>query len=430
MRKYIPGGRFDSSVTFSFDSSQFGNLELILNVERGIKLKVDLNWKVGIGGSIFATPVVKDGVVYVGACDKNFYAVDAETGRVLWRFPTSNAILSTAFLDGNMLYFGSFDGCLYAISTSGRLVWKFASGDKIFSDPLVWKDRIYFGSRNGNVYALEKSSGKIAWVFSTGGPISSSPVVHEGTLYIGSNDRNLYAIDAETGRMKWKFPTGGEVRYTPAVWDDKIIFGSLDGLIRAVDTKGTLVWDFATNEGIGTAHQIISNGLVFFGSRDMCYYALDNKGKLVWKYRAKGPPCDAIVLNGLLYLGHWENNLCVLDEKTGRELWTFPTNGFVVQISHWEGKIFFGTWDCALYCITPDGKLLWKFHTSLSTKSPVEIEEEREAQSFEVTWLPELAEGEGPKESEKELSDYGEIKSDYASGIGSDYLGKKKRGYA
>jgi outer membrane protein assembly factor BamB len=428
MRKYVPGGGFDTSVTFGFDQNQFGNIEIIAALDRIIQQKMDVCWNVGIGGSVWATPLVKDGVVYFGAMDKNFYAVDAETGRELWRFPTGEIIISSAAIDNGIIYFGSFDGCLYAISTEGKLVWKFSAGDKIFSDPFIWKDCVYFGSRNGNVYALEKSTGRPVWVFPTGGPISSCPIVHDGIVYIGSSDKNLYAIDAEAGKLKWKFATSGMVRYTPLFWENRILFGSLDNCMWCVDTNGRLVWSFATNDGISTVQPVVSNNTVFFGSRDMNFYAVDRNGKLLWKYRCRGYPDDAVFLNGLVYLGCCENHLYVLDEKTGRELWTFPTNGFIIRITEHEGRIFFSSWDCHVYCITPAGKLLWKFHTSLGNQAAMEREDEQKTRTFEVIWRPE-EEPEGIGKEKKEFSDYGEIKSDYASSGMGDYLGKKKRGY-
>jgi outer membrane protein assembly factor BamB len=314
---------------------------------------------------------------------------------------------------------------------AGKLVWKFSAGDKIFSDPFVWKDRVFFGSRNGNAYCLEKSNGKSVWTFRTAGHVSCSPLVHEGTVYIGSADKNLYAIDAMTGRLKWKFSTAGPVRFNLVAWEGRIFFGSMDGVMRAVDRDGNLLWKYPVGFPISTLRPTISNGVVFFGARDQCFYAVEmSSGRLVWKYKSRGYPNDIFAYNGVLYIGICENDLFMVDEKTGRELWTFPTNGWVLKFTEHNGRILFSSWDCHVYCITPDGKLLWKFSTSLGNQASIDLDQEgKGGESFEVTWTPE-EETEERKEEKRELSDYsGGIKSEYASAGMGDYLGKKKRGY-
>ena len=43
-------------------------------------------FRLGSGGSITARPFIREGVVYICACDSNVYAVDLETGRVTGLF--------------------------------------------------------------------------------------------------------------------------------------------------------------------------------------------------------------------------------------------------------------------------------------------------------------------------------------------------------
>ena len=91
----------------------------------------------------------------------------------------------------------------------------------------------------------------------------------------------------------------------------------------------------------------------------------------------------------------------------------------------YKNKIYFGSWDCNLYCITLEGKLVWKFKTSL-TPSPVYLKSEKQ-NTIETVWKMETEE-EKPEEKKQEvqLSDYGRIESDYASGMSKDYIKGKK----
>jgi hypothetical protein len=47
-----------------------------------------IKWKFHTGGRVVSSPAVVNGVVYVGSTDGNFYALDAASGTVRWKFAT------------------------------------------------------------------------------------------------------------------------------------------------------------------------------------------------------------------------------------------------------------------------------------------------------------------------------------------------------
>jgi outer membrane protein assembly factor BamB len=52
-------------------------------------------WEFKTGGSIFSSPVVADGIVYVGSDDHFLHAIDAGKGREIWKFQTEANVNST-----------------------------------------------------------------------------------------------------------------------------------------------------------------------------------------------------------------------------------------------------------------------------------------------------------------------------------------------
>ena len=77
----------------------------------------DLLWEYST--DIRATsPTVEDGVVYLGSWNKRLHAVDAATGKSLWQYETGDQIGSKPAVAGEVVYFGSLDDHLYALSTS------------------------------------------------------------------------------------------------------------------------------------------------------------------------------------------------------------------------------------------------------------------------------------------------------------------------
>ena len=81
-------------------------------------------WHLEVGGSVNSSAVIGDnGVLYFGSDDDNLYAVDAETGSVLWTKNAGGRVEAGPVMDENgILYFGStlIDSVLYAVNTSAN----------------------------------------------------------------------------------------------------------------------------------------------------------------------------------------------------------------------------------------------------------------------------------------------------------------------
>ncbi len=79
------------------------------------------------------------------------------------------------------------------------------------------------------------------------------------------------------------------------------------------------------------------------------------------------PVYHMIVVEGSLYFGSSSED-CVrcLDALTGQVKWVFFTDGPVrLPSTYWEGKLYFGSDDGYVYCISAgEGKLLWKYRAS------------------------------------------------------------------
>ncbi len=79
-----------------------------------------------------ASAAVTDALVIVGGHDKNVHAVDRETGKAKWMFPTRARVESSGAVVDERVFIGSGDGNLYGISlTTGLEVWKFNAGKGI-----------------------------------------------------------------------------------------------------------------------------------------------------------------------------------------------------------------------------------------------------------------------------------------------------------
>jgi PKD repeat protein/outer membrane protein assembly factor BamB len=123
----------------------------------------------------------------------------------IWSFRTNGSIYSSPAVVNGTVYFGSWDGFLYALNSSnGALQWKRYLGQTtvplcrggatqgVTSSPEVWNNTVYVGGGNSSWYALNATTGGIVWNFSvgnnsaTGGNYNwASPVIFDHELYIG-----------------------------------------------------------------------------------------------------------------------------------------------------------------------------------------------------------------------------------------------------
>ncbi|HVU32764.1 MAG TPA: PQQ-binding-like beta-propeller repeat protein [Opitutaceae bacterium] len=109
-----------------------------------------------------------DGTVYVGNwTDSSLYALDAAQGTTKWTAQGQPAIGSTPTVRGDgVILAGGEDGSVRAYSpTDGSVLWRYVTGDRVTSAPLIATTPdhgIYFGSWDGHLYALSGNTSPIS----------------------------------------------------------------------------------------------------------------------------------------------------------------------------------------------------------------------------------------------------------------------------
>ena len=168
--------------------------------------------------TIQSSPAVADGRVFFGSRDGFLYAVSAETGKLAWRLDHRMSWVNTspAVADG-VVYAGSSDErFLQAVDArTGRELWRVATERPVWSSPSVAGEYVYVGDGSGTVYAVERASGKVRWRYKSGRRIFSSPVIGDGVLYVGNDDGGIYALR-----------TGPSPLSRAVFWDSSLVLAS------------------------------------------------------------------------------------------------------------------------------------------------------------------------------------------------------------
>ena len=137
-----------------------------------------------------ATPLVIDGVMYATGSWSVTYAIDARSGKQLWKYDPE----------------------------VHRKYDNIACCDVVNRGAAFYKGKVYVGVLDGRLAALDANTGKVAWQTTTVDQkqpytITGAPRIANGKIIIGNGGAEygvrgyVSAYDAETGKLAWRFYT-------------------------------------------------------------------------------------------------------------------------------------------------------------------------------------------------------------------------------
>ncbi len=301
-----------------------------------------------------ATPLVADGVMYTTLPWSIVVALDAATGRELWRHDPA------------------------VPKAWGR----HACCDVVNRGVALYRGRVYVGTLDGRLVALDASSGAPAWSVQTTDTskpytITGAPRVARGLVFIGNGGAEfgvrgyVSAYDAETGQLRWRFytvpgPPGeprehAELALAAKTWPANATWES--GL-------GGTVWDsLAIDPQLGLLYVGVGNSNPYSreirspGGGDNLFLASilalrAETGELVWHYQTTpGENWDYTATQHMI-LAELE-----LGGRTRRVLMQAPKNGFFYVLDRATGELL----SAEKYATAR-----WASHVDLATGRPVE----------------------------------------------------------
>ena len=266
----ILAGLQDGTKWLTYGGNYFGHRYSPLTQitpENVAQLKSQWTFQTGSIGNFQSTPLVIDGVLYVTGWGGDAWAIDARSGRQIWRHRRSLPADIRACCGpnnrgfgalGDRLFLGTADAHLLALDMkTGAVVWdaeliNYKSGYSVTVAPLVVKDKVIVGVAGaeygirGFIDAYDVQTGKRAWRFYTvAGPdepggqtwpkgtdaylrgggsiwVTGTYDPEQNLVFYGTGNPgpdyfsavregdNLYtasvvALDADTGKIRWHF---------------------------------------------------------------------------------------------------------------------------------------------------------------------------------------------------------------------------------
>ena len=294
----------------------------------------------------------------------------------VWSFECEDEIRGTPLLHQGVLYIGCYDNNLYALkSADGKFQWKYATEGSVVSRPAIFDGNIYIGSGDKRLHVISARTGKLVWTYLTEGQIHSSPRIAEGHVFIGSDDHDLHAVNVNTSRSAWRFDAADRVRSTPYIANELVYFGADNGDFYAVDFRGSMKWRFQAKRAI-VSSPLVAGQSVFLASMDGMLYCIDARnGWAIWRFRlGKATVSSPALVDDNIVIGAADGFIYCVEAQSGKEVWRFRTEHQVTSSpAVYRDSIYCGSVDGNLYCLEArTGRQRWKFETKGPiTGSPV-----------------------------------------------------------
>jgi len=355
--------------------------------------------------------VAEDGVLYVGSMDGRVTAVNSSTRNLEWSYTIASpsggascgqtsipaAIYSTPAVDGDLVYIGTYNGEVLALSTSARSQelpfpqigsgeWlyprtKFEAIGGIVGSLTIDENAIYVASSNGRVYSLDKEFGDLNWesdVLSE--KLWTSPVVEGNVVYVSTFDGHIYTLSTETGKkLPWTFESDVGFVSSPVLYTNTIFVGSFDCYLYAVKVGGDKpLWKFPGGRWFWAA-PVIRDGIVYAGCLDGKVYAIEaDSGDELWEFDTGSPIVSSpVLMDDLLVVASESGDVYVFDTSAKPEdKQLIPVKAISIDalirgsLCAHEGMVYIRTQDNCLYALDIEkGGISWELPLTIKQES-------------------------------------------------------------
>lgn len=332
-------------------------------------------WQTSLHGKVNGGLAVVGQTIYVESFAPAVLALDRRSGRLRWRTPMRDLVMTTPIVAKGIVVAGTGRDQT-AIDSPQRIVWGRPQGDEIValdartghvrwryptvgedmpSPALVragGRDAIAFANGDDRVRALDLHSGRLLWSTPVRGVSTmASAAERNGVVYVlagmssaSHRPDRVYAVRASDGTVLWSAPYGN-ADVSPAAADGAVAVESANGtagpsnrnafnVVQVLDAaNGRLLWSYQSPLGffsnVGTSEEAVAatiDGAVLLQSLPAAhrFAAFDlQRGRILWSVRTKAAvKMSAVATGGRVYFGDTSGTFYTLAENNGATLAT------------------------------------------------------------------------------------------------------------
>jgi outer membrane assembly lipoprotein YfgL len=305
-----------------------------------------LAWSAQVGESrVSLAPLVAAGRVFVAGNAGTVAALDAATGKDVWRLNLGTPIAAGVGSDGQIAAVITGNNQLVAIA-DGREIWRVRLLARSFTAPLVAGQRVFVLSADRTVTAFDGKNGARLW--SQNRPAEPLVLSQTGAL-LAVGDTLVAGL---SGRLVGLNPLNGAVRWETAVANSRgtneverlvdivgpvsrignsVCARAYSAAVGCVDaSRGTTVWTRAA-QGVTGVHG--DDRLVFGSETDGRFQAWQrSSGEPAWnidrlKYRGLSAP---LALGRVVAVGDSTGLVHLISREDGSEMTRLTTDGSAI----------------------------------------------------------------------------------------------------
>lgn len=284
-------------------------------------------------------PAVGAGRLYFGTARGEVIALDAETGREVWkqRFDGLRFGGSPAYGESTLVV-PTLDGLVLALNPdNGQERWRSRVSSEVIAAPAVGRGLAVVRANDGRTFAFSITSGERRWVYDRSLPTlslrgNSAPLIVDTAVFLGYDDGSVVALRLDAGTPVWEQAVGtGEGRTDLDRMSD--VDGELafdQGMLYAVSYRGQAVaLEAPSARPVWNREMSAYGGISLAGEQLLAadargvVWALDRRtGSALWRnedlgYRWLTTP---VVHSGHVVVGDLDGHIHWLDASDGRKL--------------------------------------------------------------------------------------------------------------
>jgi outer membrane protein assembly factor BamB len=202
-----------------------------------------------------------------------------------------------------------------------------------------WPMYGFDATRTRSVDIALKPPFRTIWRYGAGSLIEFPPSIGYGRLYFSTNAGRFAAISAKTGKRGWKVDLHRCVAASPAI---------------GPHAHGTIYAAFLNRPPCNA----LSGGQ---GNDGLIVAFSAGQGKIHWQHAIGPSESSPLLIGDRLYVGDWNGDVWAFDADNGSVLWRRHVGGAVKDaVASAGGKLYVGSYDGHLYCLTQAGEVLWR----------------------------------------------------------------------
>ena len=179
-----------------------------------------------------------------------FYAVDIQSGALLWEKKNSSSFNSQVKIYKDKFFAIDFDNILRSYSIeNGEEIWQFKTEKSFIKSQkklslLIVNDKIFFNNSLGDISAVDIETGNMLWqkptqmssLYEDTFSLKTSDLIASSDLILFSNNKNeFYSLDIKKGSLNWKQKINSNLR--PTLIGNLIFTISIEGFLIIIDKR-------------------------------------------------------------------------------------------------------------------------------------------------------------------------------------------------